>query len=191
MIGLRPCRKTPLEASRLLRRRAFGLPVMLAVTVLAYVVVSVARGEGVAFGGLSGLWLVLFVFGGLSAAFWYLTRPEIGSTLLSPIALLPRADQKAVFSRIRRGEAGDTPEEARLQLTVAERLSRSQLALGLGGLVIGLQHLPDAITGDGRGGRWLSAPMAIGFLALAALSARNRSHAQRAIEANRRRWGAI
>lgn len=98
-----------LEALRpLCRRLAFGLPVLLGVTVLAYVLVAGARGERVALGGLFGLWLVLFIFGVGSAAFWYLTRPGIGSALPSPIAVLPRADRKAALARMRKGRPGET-----------------------------------------------------------------------------------
>jgi len=180
-----------IEASRVARRRmAFGLPVMLAVMVLAYVAVSVAGGERVAFGGLFGFGFVLLIFGAVSAAIWYLCRPGIGSAFLSPIAVLPRADRKAALARIRTGEPGETPEEAQLLLTVAER-TRSQWWSGLVCLLIGLQNLRDAITGDGWGGRWSSAPWVLMCLALAAWSEVNRRRALRAIDANRRRWGAI
>ena len=179
-----------LDAARLARRRVILFtPLLFGVAVIFYVLSAVRSAQPVR-------WTAIAVLLGLNAAlcamliavFWRRSQPGSRSSILSPVSLLPRAERRALIARMRTGEPAESFEQAKLQLAVAEGMCR-QRWLPVVLLMPALARIPDVITGNGVGGRWLASVVVIGGVGLSVSSELNRRGALRSIDANQRRWG--
>lgn len=179
-----------LDAARLARRRViFFTPLLFGVAVIFYVLSAVGSAQPVR-------WTAIAVLLGLNAAlcamlivvFWRRSQPGSRSSILSPVSLLPRAERRALIAQMRTGKPAESFEQAKLQLAVAEGMCR-QRWLPVVLLMPALARIPDVITGNGVGGRWLASVVVIGGVGLSVSSELNRRGALRSIDANQRRWG--
>ena len=176
---------------RMRRRLVFVMPLSAALCFGTIAIVEVADDEPTEPAALAlVIGVVVLAFGLAWLRIVRGLRSETGVFAPSQLLVMDRRDRRPFIRRLRRGEPAPDLDAAQIQ----DAAARTVVDYFRGRLVwllplMGILLIPDAITGDGPGGRWAAIGMLVLLMGAWGLGWWYRRQAQRALEANRRQWG--